>query len=233
VNPLIVPPSLDAPVVHVWRVDLAGVDPSTAVLSIQEQERARRFRRGTDWRRFVARRVALRSILSRYLGVAPGEISFAFAEHGRPRVEGAGLDFNLSTTGDLMVCAVATGRRVGVDVEPITRDVPRDGSTFMSPGERRGVEALPVGEQASAITLAWVRKEALTKAVGTGLRIGLDTVVVPAGKGPILLTDLPPAFGGDTWTLYDIDPAPAVAGAVAVSGDPCAVTPLHWSVERR
>jgi phosphopantetheinyl transferase len=95
------------------------------------------------------------------------------------------------------------------------------------------VEALPVGEQATAITLAWVRKEALTKAIGTGLRTALDTVVVPAGQGPILVTDLPPAFAGDTWTLYDIDPAPAVAGALAVSGDRCAIMPLHWSAERR
>ncbi len=75
---------------------------------------------------YVATRALVRTVLSRYATVAPGEWRFAIGEHGKPRV--ANLDvtpsiyFNLANTAGLVVCAVSVAHElIGVDVERTDR----------------------------------------------------------------------------------------------------------------
>ena len=68
---------------------------------------------------FLATRVLVRQVLSRYESVAPDAWTFVANAHGRPEIAGpkSELRFNLSNTPGLVVCAVTREVDVGVDVE--------------------------------------------------------------------------------------------------------------------
>ena len=125
------PDRLDPPAaaVHVWRADLDEPGwPGGEDLPEDERRRAEAFMRPLPRRRWIAARRALREVLGRYLDQAPGEIRLKTEEHGKPRLAEAarGLSFNLSHSDRLALIAVAAGREVGVDLELIGEDHPRD-----------------------------------------------------------------------------------------------------------
>ena len=121
---------LDPDDIHVWWCDLrmsrpASVELAGRVLSPDERERAARFVRAADRRRFILAPGMLRHVLAAYAGRRPDAIAFEYLPHGKPRIAGPprALEFNLSHSNDIVVCACANGREVGVDVEwlrPIT-----------------------------------------------------------------------------------------------------------------
>jgi 4'-phosphopantetheinyl transferase len=71
--------------------------------------------------------------------------------------------------------AVAEGREVGVDLEPVRDDVDhrRLAERFFSLAERRAIESAVDGP-ATAFFRHWVAKEAVLKAIGVGLRFPLE-----------------------------------------------------------
>jgi phosphopantetheine--protein transferase-like protein len=95
---------------------------------------------------------------------------------GRPYLEGATLDFSISHTDSLAVCAVDFGAnavqaRLGVDVERIDRS--RDEASMLriarrwfSEGEIKLLEKAPTEETFLRI---WTAKEAIVKRTGEGL----------------------------------------------------------------
>ena len=102
-----------------------------ALLSPEEHERMARLVFERDRRRFLLTRALVRTMLSRYAGVAPAEWAFIANVHGRPEIldrpRGVpDLRFNLSHTEGLIACAVTIGREVGVDVEHIQRRLTQD-----------------------------------------------------------------------------------------------------------
>jgi 4'-phosphopantetheinyl transferase len=163
-------------VIEVIHVDLTL--PAPAVHSPQERERAERFVRPEAARRWLAARAALRVALGERLGVAPEAVAFARGEHGKPEIAGSLLRFNLSHSGDLALIAFAP-RDVGVDVERANRSA-RAVQRSLTPGERA------TGDDPLRI---WCRKEALAKAIGTGLQWAPETFDTTA-PGPYDLQDL-------------------------------------------
>ncbi len=94
-------------------------------------------------------------------------LEFALNEHGKPCV--AGLDsfyFNLSHSGDMAVCAISN-KPVGVDVEKITRDCSKAVERYYTEGEK----CISRDKSTSYI---WTRKEAVAKADGRGISVGID-----------------------------------------------------------
>ena len=175
---------LSGGVVHVWRFTL---DPPVSLLARfeptlndDEHQRANRFRTETLRRRFLAGRGGLRAILGAALGCPPGEVAFAYGDHGKPRLAGAdfgAFEFNLAHSHGLALCAVSLGRVLGVDLEAIRplENAERIIGRFFSPREQAEFLALPVPERQSAFFRGWSRKEAFLKATGTGLSTALDS----------------------------------------------------------
>jgi 4'-phosphopantetheinyl transferase len=85
------------------------------------------------------------------------------------------LEFSLSHTRGLVVCAVALRDAVGVDLEWPGREVARAelSRRFFAPAEADWLAALPATEQRAAFFELWTLKEAFIKAVGVGMAMPL------------------------------------------------------------
>jgi len=128
----------------------------------------------------LAGRALLRTVLSRHAEVAPTAWRIEEDDRGKPFIAapaGAGLSFNLSHAGGVVVCAVTTSeRRIGVDVEDLRRKVAvlKVAERFFAPAEARQLAALPPGEQIQRFYALWTLREAYLKARGLGLALPLD-----------------------------------------------------------
>ena len=214
--------------VDVWRIPLrrneATRERLTKLLSAEELARAARFRFDRHRERFIVAHGVLRTVLSAYVGSAPGTLRFGAADDGKPflatradcslRCE---LRFNLSHSGDLALVAVSAGRELGVDVERIEpkRDLERLARRFFAPEERDALIRLPPDERDAGFFRYWTLKEAYLKAVGTGLGRALASFAVSAfhdGPPRLLRSD---AGDADCWRFDCLEVGPGFAGAVA------------------
>jgi 4'-phosphopantetheinyl transferase len=197
-----------------------------AILSPDEQERAARFHFERDRARFVVARGSLRRILGRYLGLPPDAFRFLYSSHGKPYLAGDGraalLSFNVSHSGDWALCAVAGGRRVGVDVEIIRADLAGEtiAERFFSPREVAALRSLAPGEQVAAFFRCWTRKEAFLKARGEGLSLPLDRfdVSLRPGEPPALLRTLDDPFEARRWSMLALPSPPMHETALVIEG---------------
>jgi 4'-phosphopantetheinyl transferase len=222
-------PALAADAVHVWRIPLAVSDSEQGrraeVLSSDEQARAARLHFERDRRRWIATRGAVRALLAGYTGAHAVSVRFRLGPHGKPSLEapaGTGLEFNVSHSGELALCAVSLRRAVGVDVEAIRPEFATASiaGRFFAPAERAAFEALPRNEQTEAFFACWSRKEAYMKARGTGIALGLDRFEVsltPGRPAALLAThDEPDAV--ERWRLATLAPGVGYAGALVTDG---------------
>jgi 4'-phosphopantetheinyl transferase len=177
--------------VLVWTFNLDAIDSAAVapVLSIDERERAARFRFDIHRERYIAGRGTMRVALGAVAGVDPEELEFAYGAHGKPELksQNAGaLHFNLSHSDDRAILGVTRAGPVGVDVERINatrgnRDVAR---RFFSPREISDLDGLTGEAYTRGFFHCWARKEAVLKAVGTGITGGLSSFSVPIGEMP-------------------------------------------------
>lgn len=213
--------------VHVWRLSLAP-NPATLrdmseLLNDEERRRAGRFHFTRDRDRFVAARGSLRLLLGGYLNRPPNAVCFRYSGNGRPELEGDESNpcwsFNVSHSHDVGLCAVARGRRVGVDVERVRPDalscVDIADQYFTAP-EARTIRSAPPRLQAQVFFRFWTRKEAYLKGVGEGLSAPLNRFEVSLDHSSILLAD--GVEDGPRWTLRELQPSPGYVAAVAVEG---------------
>lgn len=190
------------------------------LLSPEERDRASRYRAGKPRTDFVLTRGNLRSLVARYLAVAPHHVAFGFSSHGKPFLHGpSDLRFNVSHTDGLALLAFVRTHEIGIDVEKITPepDVRKLAERFFSIHERRALEPLAGEELRAAFFRCWTRKEAYVKARGEGLSVPLHEfdVSVAAGDNRALLATRPDPTEAQRWTLQDLRTAPGYAAALA------------------
>ena len=174
--------------VDIWRICLNAERPLR--LSSAELDRANRFHFETDREHWSRAHSALRTILSRYTGVAPLDLEFQIGEHGKPALESpAAPHFSLSHSGDWALVAVSRHSAVGVDVERIRENV--DIAALL---RRLGETDLP--EDREACFMRWAHREARSKAHG----------------GPLMT--IPPS---GTYSA-DVEISPRYVAAVALIG---------------
>ena len=178
-------------------------------LSPDERERAERFGRARDRRRFLAARGWLRHVLASELSCASRAVPIVTDDRGKPMVACSDLSFSASRTADVALFAVSWSMEVGVDIEAVRATAEIDGivSTFMSPAERRALDSLLPAQRHAAFFQCWTRKEAYGKAIGTGLGFSLREIELwQQGSGPVTVSG---------WAVHQIDVSPGFAGAVA------------------
>ncbi|MFH9605894.1 4'-phosphopantetheinyl transferase family protein [Streptomyces sp. NPDC017448] len=203
--------------VHVWQGSTRDAPPAAALRLLSAAERTVMLRRPpTEGVRYAGAHIAVRQILSRYLGVPAAGLRFgtrpcpwcADPGHGRPVVAGppTGLDFNLSHAGPHWALAVTTAGPVGIDIED-----GRSGSSagtaelVLSASELTYVNSRPEGAAREAAFLrCWTRKEAVVKAIGTGITADLHELEVrPERPGPLTVRSTGQG-GAGSWLVQDL-----------------------------
>ena len=150
-------------------------------LTPSERDQCGSFRFERDRERFLATRVSVRSILSKYSAVSPADWRFGTDEHGKPLITAPEvtptIHFNLANAPGLVVCAVSVAHGlVGVDVERIDRKVEAVdlADRYFSKSETSILRALPACDQLARFFTYWTLKESYVKARGLGLDSTLD-----------------------------------------------------------
>lgn len=214
--------------VHVWLLDPALVtrEPirthAVALLDLAERERHERLRFERDRDVFLATRVLVRTVLSRYTGTPARALAFEHGPYGKPSIApgaAAGdLEFNASNTRGLVACAVTRGRAIGVDVETM-RDAPLEivQHSFAAP-EIAALEEMPPGERRRGFFAYWTLKEAFLKAHGMGLSLPLAGFAV-ALSPPRLLALGVGALEAEQWQFQLLTPTESHTLAVCVRSD--------------
>jgi 4'-phosphopantetheinyl transferase len=221
--------------VQIWVLDDALLEPACSTLSHtlspDERQRAQRYRHATHRDRFIARRGVLRCLLGCYLRCNPGALRFRVSPSGKPALQWptAAIAFSVSHTDGMALLAFAWDCRLGVDVERRTDelDVPGIGRGIFSPAEARALDRAQAGP--AALLRIWTRKEALLKALGTGLcgDPAAYTTEDECRRGP---GHWRASHRGATlagWTCVDLAFGPEIGAAVAVSLEDASVTLHH------
>lgn len=241
--------SLDSRQVDVWYVRLAKadnprlLDAYRRLLSSEEAAREQRFLAQGARLQFLAGRALIRTVLSQYAAVDPPAWVFTCNAYGKPSIAApvsTGLEFNLSHTDGLVVCAVTWGRAVGIDVERLDRrpDALELAQRFFAPAEARALEPLPPEECQTRFLQFWTLKEALIKARGTGLSMPLDRFAfrLAAGQPPQITFDAQLGESPGDWQFAQLRVGAAHLIALAVrqpAAEPWAIrvwetVPLVW-----
>ena len=154
-------------------------------LDEDEIERWERYKVDRPRREFALCRAALRYLLCQKLGCANSKLSFVAGDHGKPfaQVNGshAPVRFNVSHSDPHGLITIAAGKRVGIDVEAglWQRDFDGIASIVFGPNECADIASVKGEQKARLFFQFWTLKEALVKALGTGLSMDLREFEVP------------------------------------------------------
>ncbi|MBT2479888.1 4'-phosphopantetheinyl transferase superfamily protein [Streptomyces sp. ISL-94] len=170
------------------------LDPALRPLLGEDWPRFRQTPAAAGRMRFAVSRFVVKYTAATALDVPVDTLDLGYGPGGRPvlRGQGSGVEVSLAHTGELIVVGVSRTGPIGVDAEPVDRDI--------SVGLLRGhvctaqegavLDALPEDERRARLLWLWTLKEAYTKALGHGGRrrfstfgFGLD------GGGRVVLTE--------------------------------------------
>jgi 4'-phosphopantetheinyl transferase len=119
-------------------------------------------------------RAALKIALGRCLAAPPGEIRFSATSDGKPFIDprqSAGWAFNVSHSDRTALLAIGRARAIGIDVEDMDEEM--DWSEIVdltfSPEDAAKLREMDPETGRRAFFRGWTRKEAVAKAMGTGL----------------------------------------------------------------
>src|SRR5579864_7902645 len=206
---------IKAHTIEIWSANLKLLSEQEQlirkILDTDECNRADHFRAAIHRQRFIAARGVLRYILSQYTGMAPQAIKFIYNEHKKPALADSDIHFNLAHSEDLAVYAFGLNKNIGIDIELIKDNYnPAVAKRFFSQAENDYLTQLPEAERVAGFYQLWARKEAVTKAIGSGLSIGLDSFSVSGQTITETIT-----VAKQPWYLYPLTIQPGFASALA------------------
>ena len=160
--------------------------------------RGRRYHQWRDAQFYITGRLLLAKIFNRPVN----QLHFSYNNNGRPCLRDE-YDFNISHSGELLVCAICSKGGIGIDIEKID-DISVD-----------DFRAVLLDEEWNAITSSgewavqhffeyWTKKEAALKAYGTGLSLPLTDVRITSDKALIKDTIwyLKPAYLSPSYSCH-------------------------------
>ena len=152
----------------------AQFDAWYAMADRERQEKSDAYRVREDRLRSIAGDHLARMGIAAHCGVDPADIRFARTENGKPYAVGLDIHFNLSHSGDFVVCAVSD-RPVGIDVEQIRTVREKLAQKVCCPEELEYLRGAPgwhdpvKGQALRRFFRIWASKEAYFKWLGTGI----------------------------------------------------------------
>lgn len=182
-------PTLDREEAHIWLVDLVRAAPPLCdiekTLTAQERHRASLLLREHSRQQFVRTRFALRALLGNYLEIDPADVGITADRNQKPHLADtashADLRFNVSHSGDRALIALVLGRDVGVDIERLrfVNNVEQLASRYFHSAELDAIRQAPQSERSPSFLHFWTAKEAVLKALGSGVSTALASFAIP------------------------------------------------------
>lgn len=195
---------------HVDRVwpSAASHDRALTWLSAAERTRYDRFRHDVDREMFLLGRTMARTLVGRALGVAPETWPWREGPRGRPEIDrpGSPVSFNVAHSGGVVVCAIAHGAEVGIDVEDRRRaKLDRQlVARYCSSAEAADVARAGDAWQ-DRFLCYWTLKEAYLKARGLGIAVHLSDLSFTLGaNGDACVEFLGSLAGSDPNWAFDL-----------------------------
>lgn len=125
----------------------------------------------------------LRKILTHYLPISAYQIHFSKTKNGKPYLKDRRfrrLEFNVSHSHDMLVCAISYAQQLGVDIEYKHRKNRLDeiAERYFHPQETQQLQALTEEEDRRDLFFRlWTSKEAYIKALGLTIgTVSLDKI---------------------------------------------------------
>ena len=203
----------------IHHVDLSAADTcevaALAWLDAPERRRADQQHTAGQRREFALCRSALRWLLCRQLRCTNNQLAFASRPQGKPfaMVDGNDhpLGFNVSHSGKHGLVAVAEGGQLGVDVEERRQraDITAMAARMFAAEERETLARAPVDRRLSIFYRFWTMREAVVKALGSGLTLEPSAFTLPlalrrgADSGLVMLGGPPRT----RWRVFDLGTA--------------------------
>ena len=214
--------------VDIWRIPTQLGDAQIAhfesVLSASQRSRAARLRVDEKRRQYIIAHGLTRRILGRALSVAPEAIEFVRGPKGKPYLGGAhtdnGIQFNMTHTSHMALIAVTRRGEVGIDIERVRHNLQWEklARRYFSVQEYEAYRTQPPDARLRTFFVCWTRKEAVLKAIGTGIGGGLDSfdVSVDPDSPPRLLDNRwDGRFHGD-WSMVHLEPEQPYVGTLVI-----------------
>lgn len=211
-------------VVH--SADLRGLDSPEAevafldYLTREEWAELGAIRLRKRYREYLGGRVLARTALCAWTGITPDACTILKEASGRPysvsRSGGVMPALSLSHAGDQVLCALCQPGMIGVDAECIApRDVEGLARHVCADSERTLLDQSP--DDTARLLLfyrLWTLKEALSKALGTGLSSPLRRLVFEPRDAEFALR--PGTLASGAARFVEFTPAPGMVAALAV-----------------
>ena len=177
--------------------------------------------------RFLTARIALRLLLAERSGQPPETIAIDAAPGMPPAAPRTGWHFSVSYADAFCLLALSRHGPLGVDLEqrvPVADALLVARHVFHAT-ELRWLDALAPAQRSDDFLRIWVRKEAVCKAAGEGLRMNLcDWSATPRAGDRAPCRELSDG-SGRRWKVHDLEPVPGYVGALAY-GAALALAPL-------
>ena len=188
-----------------------------ALLNDDETSRASRFVSRHDRDEFVVAHGRMRQLLGCLMNRDPQNLQFGYNANGKPFIAG-GFHFNLTHSGSRAALAICATHEVGIDIETPRQIDLTIAERFFSPSEYAAI--LAETDPQSAFFRCWSRKEAVLKALGSGLSLETRSFSVPVARSQTRGELLPVSglVGSQdiNWALLDFDPGENFVGAIAL-----------------
>ena len=151
----------------------------SSYINKDDQVKAEKLRSIEDKRTVLICNTFLRMILSRKLNKNPHDIIYIEDITGKPRIKDNPIFFNISHTRDSFAIAISEQFNIGVDLEKVNRvlDIEPVIRRVFSRKENEYIHRSG-GKTRDRFFLLWTRKEALLKAIGTGIISQLSDIEV-------------------------------------------------------
>ena len=109
--------------------------------------------------------------------------SIRFNAYNKPYFDNCPAYFNISHSGDIAVCAISLESEIGIDIERMT-DIEIEVFKCQM-NEYEWANVLTSGNSKHAFYDYWTQKEAVIKAQGSGLSLGLKSFFITEGRTTI------------------------------------------------
>lgn len=224
-----------------WQLPELPAPNDLNLLSNSERSRLEKFRRLEDRVSYAKAHLLLRRVLKSYLPSSVTDLDFTYSETGKPLLRqnelSTPIEFNLTHCETCVACAVATSP-VGIDVETLQRELePETIDRILHHSEATRIKHFAPDLKHRALLQYWTCKESVLKAIGIGLLIEPNELVIefPTGQaGRINVLNRAYADFGPLHLFSDLLPASSHVLSVAnLNKEPSEISLIECSSSQK